>query len=369
MKENVADRESLPAFEPETVLKQDIFSRIVLGRLGPTGEKAILRDLSVRRWWVAPISTHLARREVRALKALAGVVGIPRLIASVPGRIYREWVPGLPLHVAEPYGDVAYFRQARGILAELRRRGVTHNDLAKPQNWLRTHDGEPCLVDFQLAHVHRRKRRVYRIMAYEDSRHLIKHKVLFCPDTATARERAIAKRRSLPSLIWRHSVRVVYKLVTRRLLHWSDGEGGGDRLVHYGPALAAFLERHPAVAEAVVTGYSHPSHRIEGLYVFASLSEPVDGLDLAALSRKELGPLGGADLVQLVPALPRSPDGEIRRDLLRLVAGNLIDEIEPLTEGDAALQALMARIVAERVNLSDRHRNRERDRERPHPSQ
>ncbi|MDP2621152.1 MAG: serine/threonine protein kinase [Hyphomicrobiales bacterium] len=352
--EAVATGEGAFAFEPETVLKQDIFGRIVLGRLGASGEKAILRDLSERKWWAAPISAHLARREVRALKTLAGVSGVPRLLGREAKRIYRQWLPGVPLHVAEPHGDVAYFKQARAILAELRKRGVTHNDLAKPQNWLRAPDGRPQLLDFQLAHVHRRKGRLYRVMSYEDIRHLIKHKRRYCPEATTARERAIADRRSLPSRIWRKSGKAVYNLVTRRLLHWSDGEGGGDRLAHYGGALADFLERHPAVAEAAVTSYPHPSHRVEGLYAFAAVAEPADGLDLAAWSRKELGPLAGADLVQLVPALPRSAAGEIRHDLLRLVAQNLLDEIGPLTAGDANLEALMARIVAQRVNLSDR---------------
>ena len=342
------------AFEPQTVLKADIFGEIVLGRLGASGERAILRDLTGRRWWAAPVSAHLARREARALAALDGVAGVPRLLRREARRIYRQWLPGLPMHVAAPHGDTAYFAQARDVLRQLHGRGVTHNDLAKQQNWLRGRDGKPCLIDFQLAHVHRRRGRVFRIMAYEDLRHLIKHKALYCPESMTARERAIVARRSLPSRIWRNSGKVVYKLVTRGLLHWSDAEGGGDRLARHGASLTALLQRHPAVDEVAVTSYPHPSHRVEGLYAFVRLCGPAEARDLAAWSRKELGPLAGADLVQPVPALPKTPDGEVRHDLLKLVAGNLLDEIEPLTAGDAELQALMARIVAGRANRSDR---------------
>lgn len=355
MNENTAaSPDKTAGFVPETVLKQDIFGQIVLGRLGASGVKATLRDLTKRRWWAAPLSDHLARREAHALAALDGIAGVPRLLGREPGRIYREWIAGVPMHVAAPLGDTAYFAQARDILTELRKRGVTHNDLAKEQNWLRTHDGAPYLLDYQLAHVHRRKGRMYRIMAYEDIRHLIKHKERYCPQAVTARERAIAGRRSLPSLIWRKTGKKLYKLFTRGLLHWSDSEGGGGRLAQHGAALTALLETHPCVAEAAVTSYPHPSHRLEGLYAFVALSKPADGPKLAAWSRRKLGPLGGADLVQPVPALPKSAAGEVRHDLLKLVAQNLLDEIEPLTAGDPDLQALMAEIVAGRLNLGDR---------------
>ena len=336
------------------VLKRDIFGQIVLGRLGPSGARATLRDLDARKWWAAPLSDLLAANERRALEALDGVAGVPRLLARERRRLYREWIAGVPMHVAQPHGDRAFFAAARGILAELRKRGVTHNDLAKEQNWLRGQDGRPYLLDYQLARVHRRKGLLYRIMAYEDIRHLIKHKSRYCPQAMTARERAIVGRRSLVSRLWRRTGKKLYKLVTRRLLHWSDSEGGGGRLARHGAALAELLRAHPAVAEAAVASYPHPSHRVEGLYAFVSLAGPADGLDLAAWSRGKLGPMAGADLVQIVPALPKAADGAVRHDLLKLVAQNLLDEIEPLTQGDPGLRALMREIVAGRLNLGDR---------------
>ena len=51
-----------------------------------------------------------------------------------------------------------------------------HNDLAKEQNWLRGRDGRAYLIDFQLASRFRRRSKLFRIAAYEDLRHLLKHK-------------------------------------------------------------------------------------------------------------------------------------------------------------------------------------------------
>ncbi len=84
----------------------------------------------------------------------------------------------------------------------MRRMGVTHNDLAKPQNWLMTPEGEAAVIDFQLASVHRRRGAFYRLLAYEDFRHLIKQKRAFASDLMTPTEKRILARRSLPSRIW-----------------------------------------------------------------------------------------------------------------------------------------------------------------------
>ena len=55
-----------------------------------------------------------------------------------PGRraLVRGWIDGVPLHIAKPHGDAAYFRSAKAALRTLHRAGITHNDLAKEQNWL-----------------------------------------------------------------------------------------------------------------------------------------------------------------------------------------------------------------------------------------
>ena len=64
--------------------------------------------------------------------------------------LIRDWIDGSPIHIARP-STREWYTGAHRILREMRRRGITHNDLAKPQNWLMRPDGEPAVIDFQLA--------------------------------------------------------------------------------------------------------------------------------------------------------------------------------------------------------------------------
>jgi serine/threonine protein kinase len=140
----------------------------------------------------------------------------------------REWIEGRPMQLARPR-NAEYFRAARALLARLHRRGVAHNDLAKEPNWLVTPTGMPALVDFQLALVSPRRGRVFRALAREDLRHLLKHKRSYCPERLTARERRILATPAAFSRVWMATAKPAYTFVTRRLFGWADREGAGDR--------------------------------------------------------------------------------------------------------------------------------------------
>lgn len=132
------------------------------------------------------------------------------------------------MHEARP-SDPDYFRRAARLLRRLHCRGVAHNDLAKEPNWLVTPAGEPAIVDFQLALHRPRRGRLFRILAREDIRHLLKHKRTYCPDRLTAREQRILAHPAMISAIWMRTGKPIYLFVTRRLLGWADREGAGDR--------------------------------------------------------------------------------------------------------------------------------------------
>jgi serine/threonine protein kinase len=125
--------------------------------------------------------------------------------------------------------DPAYFREALRLLRRLHAAGVLHNDLAKEPNWLVTTDGRPALVDFQLAARPRLRGVVFRTLAYDDLRHLLKHKRSYCAPRLSERQRRILARRSIISGAWARTGKPIYRLITRRLLGWSDREGAGDR--------------------------------------------------------------------------------------------------------------------------------------------
>ena len=105
-----------------------------------------------------------------------------------PAALVRGFIDGVALHVAKPQGDAAYFRSAKQALRKLHRAGICHNDLAKEQNWLRGTDGSAYLTDFQLAVCFNSRSKLFRIAAYEDLRHLLKHKRSYVPDALTPTE-------------------------------------------------------------------------------------------------------------------------------------------------------------------------------------
>src|ERR1700722_12344271 len=97
------------------VLKRDVFSAIERGRFRGNGGEvdAVLRRLDDVPWWSLGLAYLLFRRERRAL-AIAGPLGIAPPLLFAGGRVLvRGWIDGVPLHLAKPHGDAAYFRSAK----------------------------------------------------------------------------------------------------------------------------------------------------------------------------------------------------------------------------------------------------------------
>jgi hypothetical protein len=333
------------------VLKRDVFSTIERGSFvtADGDASAILRRLDQVPAWTTPLARHLFKRERKAL-AIAGELGIaPRLLFAGNRVLVRSFIDGVALHVAKPQGDVAYFRSAREALRKLHRANVTHNDLAKEQNWLRGADGKAYLTDFQLAFVFKRRTKLFRIAAYEDIRHFLKHKRKYAPGALTAVEKRILARKSMPTRIWMATGKKVYYAITRGVFGFVDREGGGPRLVHDAPKIIAALKTNPHMRDAAVVAF--PDRRAGvGLYAFVE-GKGVSADDAIGLisARNIIAP----EHVQIVEALPRNAAGEIRTEILQLIAMNQLDLITPLIN-DAVEMAIVARIVAGRQNLRDR---------------
>ncbi|HWM48623.1 MAG TPA: serine/threonine protein kinase [Xanthobacteraceae bacterium] len=339
-------------WRPSLVLKRDVFSTVERGRfVTPEGEiDAVLRRTDGVPWWSRLLARHLFRRERRALAAAAPLAIAPRLLYADDTFLVRSFIDGVALHIARPAGDLAYFRSARDALRRLHRLGVTHNDLAKEQNWLRGADGKAYVTDFQLAFVFRRRSKLFRLAAYEDLRHALKHKRTYAPQALTAAERRILARKSLPTRIWMATGKRVYRAITRGVFGFVDREGGGPRLVHDAPVIVAALKTSAQVRDAAVVAY--PDRRSgTGLYAFVETLQPGCERELldAIASRKITAP----ERLQIVPALPRNASGGVRLEILQLVAMNQVDLIDQLVTS-AAERELVAGIVAGRQNLRDR---------------
>ncbi len=212
--------------QSERRLKKDLFGEVTIRSGG--NSPVIVRDAGKARWWIRPLSRHLLRREATALAALEGTHGVPQLVDIERDFLIRSYLAGEPMQEARP-SDLAWFNAAARLLRQLHSAGVVHNDLAKEPNLLVLNDGSPAIIDFQLAAHRTRRGRLFRIAAYEDIRHLLKHKRTYCADRLTQRERNILAKPSPFSRLWMATVKPIYLFVTRRILGWADREGAGDR--------------------------------------------------------------------------------------------------------------------------------------------
>lgn len=208
------------------LLKKDSFGQITL--MDSADGPIIRRDTRDTARTVRWIARRLLAREAHALAALDEITGVPKLIQVDRDTLDRTYVDGQPMQLGRPT-EIKYFHAAAKLLRKLHQQNVVHNDLAKEPNLLLTSDGQPAFIDFQLAWFARRRGRLFRILAREDIRHLLKHKRTYCADFLTSREKAILARPSVISRLWMLTVKPVYLFVTRRLLGWEDREGAGDR--------------------------------------------------------------------------------------------------------------------------------------------
>jgi hypothetical protein len=336
------------------VLKRDLFSTVERGRLlTPSGEmEAVMRRIDQVPRWSYVLARHLFGREKRALAA-AGELGVaPRLLFSGREVLVRAWIDGVALQIAKPYGDRAFFRSAKAALRKLHRAGICHNDLSKQQNWLRGRDGRAYLMDFQLASCFSRRSRWFRLLAYEDLRHLLKHKHRYLLEEFTPAEWKLRSRKSRVASVWLLTGKRLYHAITRDFFGFVDQEGAGMRLSHDAPRIAACLKQHPHVRDAAVVPFYDIGAK-HNLYAFVESSAELSETTLRSLLGRALPGVSPPAHIQLSSALPRRPGGEVHLEMLQLVASNQIDEIDHLATSDRERE-IVGRIVSERRNLKDR---------------
>jgi hypothetical protein len=78
-----------------------------------------------------------------------------------------------------------------------------------------TPTGEPALIDFQLAWIDCRRGLLFRLMAREDLRHLLKHKRHYCPQRLSARQARMLATPSWGSRVWRLTFHPVARWLRR----------------------------------------------------------------------------------------------------------------------------------------------------------
>lgn len=207
-----------------------VLKRDGLGTIGLSEDSTqVIRNCTTAVHGVRWLARILARRESRALTHLFPLEGIPAPLWNDGKQFSRSYITGEPMHRVT-FEPQEYFRNAARLLRQIHRHGVAHNDLAKEANWLRSPTNAAGIIDFQLAMISRRRSRVFRILAREDLRHLLKHKQHYAAHLLTQRERQILSTPSWLTLAWRKIPKPIYHFVTRRALGWKDRDGPEERI-------------------------------------------------------------------------------------------------------------------------------------------
>ena len=220
----------------ESVLKRDFYATVGLyrrldGNAGPA--RVLLKIYHADGLWGVPLGwmgRWLCRREMRFYRLLDGIEGVPRLFGTYGASgLVREYVSGCNLREfsAKAKPDDRFFVELAEILAACHARGVSHNDLSKPENVLVTDEGRPVLIDYQIALAPRSQRwplvggpaRAFiRFMQSFDCYHLTKLHRRARPEDFGPEEEAASRRR--PAVLRLHGslVRRPYRAVRHAVL-------------------------------------------------------------------------------------------------------------------------------------------------------
>lgn len=225
------------SYARQQLFKRDFYAAVGLyqreSMLAALPEQVLLKIYHTDPLWCLPLGwmgRWLAQRERRAYETLAEVAGVPRLLTGWgDSGFLREFIPGCNLreYRRKVRPDVRFYEDLLRILAAVHARGLSHNDLAKPENILVTESGAPILIDFQIALgpcastwplFGGLERAVVRYMQGVDRYHLHKHYTHDCREAFTAEEFERARRKDALQRFHGRVIRTPYRAVRHFVL-------------------------------------------------------------------------------------------------------------------------------------------------------
>lgn len=225
--------EGLAGAEVVLLLKDDRYARTARIRLADGTAAVWKRSVVTLPPGIAlrVASRRLARREADHLERLAGLAGVPALLARPTDDAFvRAWIDGETLRDTRDVPD-AFFPALRELVAALHARGVAYADLAKEENLIVDPHGMPWLVDFQISVARGTPTAAFvRRLQASDRWYLARHVKRRRPDQLTDAERdLVARGPGGLRRVHRVVVKKPYNFVTRRLVRRWSGAGEGRR--------------------------------------------------------------------------------------------------------------------------------------------
>ena len=108
---------------------------------------------------------RMLANEYRVYRALNGIRGIPRCYGFIQKRyLILEFVEGTPIRHAKMEDSEFFFTALKQLIQRMHAAGVAHGDLKKKDNTLVVNGKHPCLVDFGVAVI--RKKRIAPLNHY-----------------------------------------------------------------------------------------------------------------------------------------------------------------------------------------------------------
>ncbi|MFQ5719614.1 MAG: hypothetical protein ACE5IK_08685 [Acidobacteriota bacterium] len=179
------------------VIRAGSWKKAEIRRIQDDGRNVVIKDWRTVPAWLRPWATWLMAREAEIYVALAGMPGVPRLLAAGNRILAIEHVPGAPIStfMGGRGRRLALGPRLEAAVREMHERGVYHADLHYRRNILVTPEGDIGIIDFASAVDCRRlgvMGRLFRpLLALLDHYALIKWKGGVDPDSLTRRERRL----------------------------------------------------------------------------------------------------------------------------------------------------------------------------------
>lgn len=134
------------------VISPGRWANAVLRLFQRDGEQWVVKDFRSRAFVVRnTIGRLLVRREMRALRKVAGLAGVPADAFRIDAHaLAYRFIPGTPLdRVADERKGAEFFLAFERLLSEVHSRGIVHLDVRNGRNVLVTEAGRAALIDFQ----------------------------------------------------------------------------------------------------------------------------------------------------------------------------------------------------------------------------